>query len=128
MPKGLPRPAWTIDAIKPACDLVEIKLRLLAAAIKDAFQIDLIARVLWQFLRASDGQLDEFLARPILLRIQFVECPLTLAPRLHQSRVLQQAQMCRNTRLPHPCDFLELIYRELIRLQQGHNAQPRGIR
>ena len=62
MPERLPRTARAIDAVEPPGDLVEINLRLLAAAGEDAFEIDLVAGVFGQFLRAANRQLNELTA------------------------------------------------------------------
>ena len=62
MPERLPGPARPIDAVEAPGNLVEIDLRLLAAAGEDAFEIDLVAAVFGQFLRAANGQLNEFAA------------------------------------------------------------------
>src|ERR1039458_2260280 len=59
-PKRFPGPARTVNPVEPPRDLVEIDLCLLAAAVKDSLQVDLIARLFGQFPRAANGQLDEF--------------------------------------------------------------------
>ena len=60
MSERLPGAAWPINPVEASGDLVEINLRLLAAAGDDAFQIDLVVRLFRQFLRAADRELDEF--------------------------------------------------------------------
>ena len=60
MSKRLPRAARSIDAVEPSGDLVEENLRLLLAAGKNAPEIDLVAAVFGQLLRAADGELGKF--------------------------------------------------------------------
>ncbi len=62
MAERLPRTARTIDAIKAAGNLIEINLRLFFAAGEHALEIDLVAGMLGEFLRAANGELDEFAA------------------------------------------------------------------
>src|ERR1035437_9352621 len=57
VPKRLPGPARPVNPVEPSRDLVEIDLRLLAAAVEDSLQADLIARLLRQFPRAANRQL-----------------------------------------------------------------------
>src|SRR5262249_41772437 len=85
VPERLPGTAGTIHAVKSPGDLVEIKLRLLAAAADDALEIDLITGMLGQFRGAANGQSDKLASRGVGVRIQFIECALALAPRLHQT-------------------------------------------
>ena len=84
-------------------------------------------RVLGQLLRAADGELDEFARRAVRLRVQLVKRPLALAPRLHQFRVLQQAEMRGDARLAEPRDFLQLVHGQFIAFQQRHDPQPRRV-
>jgi hypothetical protein len=63
MPERLPRAARPVNAVKASGDLVEINLRLFAAARDDALQINLVVRMFGKFLRAANRELDEFAAR-----------------------------------------------------------------
>src|ERR1700722_759956 len=110
MSERLPRTARPINAIKTSGDLVEINLRLFAAARDDAFQIDLVVRMFRQFLRSANRELDEFGGRAAGLRIQFVESPFAFAPRLHEAGILQQTKMRRNARLAEARNFLKLVH------------------
>src|SRR5262249_3110543 len=127
MPKRLPRTAGAIDPIESACDLIEVKLSLLTATIEDALEIDLIAGAFRQFLRATEGKLNEFFFA-IRARTELIIGPLPFAARFNQAGIEKQAKMSRNARLPHARDFLQLVYRKLIFLQQGDNAESGGIR
>ena len=60
-------------------------------------------------------------------RAELVEGALALPPGLHQAGILQQAQMGRDARLAHPRDFLQLIDRQFVLLQQRHDAQARRV-
>ena len=102
----LPRTARPIHAVEAPGDVVEISLRLLVAAGEDAFEIEPIGGVFTRFLRAAHGQVDEFTRHRVGILAPFVERPLTLAPRLEQTRFLEQPQMRRDARLPHPRYFL----------------------
>src|ERR1051325_6514516 len=112
MPERLPRPPWPINPIKAPGNLVEIDLRLFAAPIENAFEVDLIARVLRQLIGPANRQLNELLRRSFRLRIESVEGPFPLPSRLHQLRVLQQAEVRGNARLPHPRDLLQFVHRQ----------------
>ena len=127
MSERLPRTARSVDAIKSSGDLVEINLRLFATAGEDALKIDLVAAVLWQFLCAADGELDEFARRAVGLQVQLVERSLALAPRLYQRAIRQQTQMRLDARLAEPGDFLQFVHGQLVALQQRDNAQPCGV-
>src|SRR5665213_610889 len=127
MSECLPRTARSVNTVEASGDLVEINLRVFAAAGDDALQIDLVVRMFGQFLRAANRELDEFGGRTAGLRIQFVESPFAFAPRLDEAGILQQTEMRRDARLAEPRDFLKLVNRELVTLQQRHDAQARGV-
>lgn len=63
MSERLPRTARSVDAVEASGDLIEINLRLFAAARDDALEIDLVVRMFRQFLRAANRELDEFADR-----------------------------------------------------------------
>src|SRR5277367_5071947 len=96
MSERLPRAARPVNAGKASGNLVEINLRLFAAAGDDAFQIDLVVRMFGQFLRAANRELDEFGGRAAGLRIQFVESSFAFAPRFDEAGILQQTKMRRD--------------------------------
>src|SRR5271167_2324893 len=127
MSERLPGTARPVDAVETSGDLVEINLRLFTAAGDDAFQINLVVRVFGQFLRAANRELDEFGGRAAGLRIQFVKSSFSFAPRLHEAGILQQTEMRGNARLSEPRNFLKLVDREFIALQQRDDAQTRGV-
>src|SRR5208282_6437585 len=102
MSERLPRTSRTINAVESSGNLVEKDLCLLAAAVQHALEIDLVAVVFRQFLRAADGELDEIGGCTGALRVQLVERPFAVAPRLHKFRILQQAEMRGNARLTKP--------------------------
>src|ERR1035437_9112564 len=87
MPERLPRATRPIDAVESPGNLVEKNLRLLFAAGEDAREIDLVAAVFGQLLRAADGELDEFAGYGIGLRVQPVKRPLAVAPRFDERAV-----------------------------------------
>ncbi len=127
MSERLPRAARPVDAIETSGDLIEINLRLFAAAIHDALEIDLVVRMFGQFLRAANRELDEFGGRAAGLRIQFVESPFAFAPRLHEAGILQQTEMRRDARLAEPRDFLKFVHGKLVVFQQRYDAQACGV-
>ena len=47
---------------------------------------------------------------------------------LHQTAILQQAQMRRYARLPHVGNLLKFIDRQFVGFQQRHDAQSRRVR
>ena len=79
MSERLPRTAGPVNAVKTAGDLVEKNLRLFFAAGEDALEIDLVAAVFGEFLRATDGELDKFAGNGIGLRVQPVKRALAFA-------------------------------------------------
>src|SRR5665213_3863533 len=85
MSECLPRTARSVNTVEASGDLVEINLRVFAAAGDDALQIDLVVRMFGQFLRAANRELDEFGGRTAGLRIQFVESPFAFACLLYTS-------------------------------------------
>src|SRR2546422_1045638 len=95
MTKRLPRPARSINSIKPPRHLVEIYLRLLSPPIENALQVDLVPTMLSQFFRSTNRQLNK-LTRSSIGSIELVKSPLAFPSRLHQLRIQQQAQMSRN--------------------------------
>src|ERR1017187_10883265 len=99
MSKRLPRPARSINAVEAAGDLIEEDLRLLFAARKDALQIDLVAAVFGEFLRAANRELDEFAGDRVGLRIEFVKGALAFAPRFHERAIREQTEVRRDARL-----------------------------
>src|SRR5882762_4117050 len=110
MSESLPGPPWPIDPVEAPRHLVKINLGLLAASNQDPLEIDLVAAMLLQFLRSANGQFDKFAGRPVF-RIEFIKRALAFPPGLHQTRILQQPQMRRNSRLAHPGNLLEFVYR-----------------
>ena len=96
MTECLPRSSGAVTAIKSAGDLVKINLRLLVTAREDSFEVDLISAVFGHLFGPADRQLNEFLRHRIGISIQLVKCPLAIAPRLNQARLLQQAKMRRD--------------------------------
>jgi hypothetical protein len=127
MSKRLPRAARPIDAVEPSGDLIEENLRLFAAAGEDALEIDLVAAVFGQFLRAADGELDEFAGVAGGLWIEFLKCPLAFAPRLHERAVREQAEVRGDARLAEARNFLKFVHGQFVPLQQCHDAQPRRV-
>ena len=107
--------------------ITAVRLRLLPAPIQDALEIDLIATVLRQLFCPADGKLDELIGKGIAAR-QLVKGALAFPPRLHQARIQQQPKVRGNARLSHTRNLLQLIDRQLVLLQQGHDAQPRRVR
>jgi len=55
MAESLPGAAGAVNAIKSACNLIEIELSLLTPAIEDAFEIDLVAGTLGKLFCATEG-------------------------------------------------------------------------
>src|SRR6202021_2709247 len=102
MPERLPRAARAVNPVEAPGDLVEINLRLFPAAGDDAFQVDLVMGMVRQFVRAANRELDEFASGAAGLRIQFVERPFAVAPRLDQIGIQQQTEGCREARLAEP--------------------------
>ena len=127
MTERLPRSAWTIDAVETAGDLIEIDLRLFIPAREDPFQVQLVGGMFVRFPRTAHRQLDEFPRDIIGLLVEPVIGPLAVAPRLQQPCVLQQTQVRRDARLTHARDFLQLVDRKFVLLQQRHNAQARRV-
>src|ERR1700679_2665706 len=109
MPERLPRTARAVNPVEAPGDLVEINLCLFPAAGDDAFQVDLVMGVVGQFVRAANRELDEFASSAAGLRIQFVERPFAIAPRLDQIGIQQQTEMRRDPRLSAPRDSLKLV-------------------
>src|SRR5271154_6266905 len=122
MPKRLPRAARTINTVEASGDLIEINLRLFAAAVDHALQIDLVMRMFRQFLRATNGQLDEFACRVVRVLIRFVKCPFAIASRLDEAGILQQTEMRRDARLAEPRDFLKFVDGQLVAFEQRDDA------
>src|SRR2546427_13045216 len=89
----LPRTARPINAVKAPGNMVEINLRLLVAPSEDALEIELIGALLTRFLRAADGELDEFTRHSVGVLAPLVERPFPFAPRLEEAGVLQQAKV-----------------------------------
>ena len=127
MAEGLPGAARSVDTVEAAGDLVEINLRLFAPPVHHTLEVDLVAGVLGQLLRAPDGELDEFAGDGIRLRIEFVKRALAFAPRFHEPAFREQAKVRRNARLAEPRDFLQLVHGQFILLQQRDDAQPRRV-
>jgi hypothetical protein len=127
MSKGLPRTARPVNAVEAAGDLVEENLRLFLAAGEHALEIDLVAVVFGEFLRAANGELDEFAGDGIGLRVQPVKSALAVAPRFHERAIGEQAEMRGDARLAEAGDFLEFVDRQLVFFQQRDDAQPGWI-
>ena len=125
MPERLPRPARPVNTVETSRDLIEENLRLLAATGENALEIDLVAAMFGEFLRATDGKLDEFARDGVGLGIEFVERPFAFAPRFHERAVCEQAEVRRDARLAEPRDFLKFVDRKFVFLQQCNDAQPR---
>jgi hypothetical protein len=92
MAESLPGTAGAINPIEPASDLIEIQLGLLAPAIQDTLEIDLIAGTLGQFLCAPESQLDE-LFFAIRLRTEFIISAFPFATGFDKARIEEQAEM-----------------------------------
>src|ERR1039457_2493461 len=123
MSERLPRAARSINAVKSSGDLIEKTLRLFGAGGENALQINLVAGMFREFLRAADGKLDEFTRRALGILVQLVKRPFAVAPRLDERAVGEQAEMRGNARLAEPGDFLKFVHGQFVPLQQGDNAQ-----
>ena len=59
--------------------------------------------------------------------VELIKGPFAFAPGFEHAGVLQQAQVGRDPGLAHARDLLQLVDGQLVRLQQRHDAQARGV-
>jgi len=88
----LPGTAGTIYPIEPAGHVVEVDLSLLASAVENALEVDLVARVLGQFFGALNRQAHDFIAA-VGCCLELIKGSFAFLARVHQTRFLQQTQM-----------------------------------
>ena len=127
MTERLPGSARAVHTVETTGNLVEIHLRLFVPAREDPFEVELIGGVFVRFLRPAHGQPDEIARDIVGIVVELVKRAFAFSPRLQQAGVLQQTEVRRNARLPHPRDLLQFVHRKVVLLQQCHDPQARRV-
>ena len=107
--------------------MIEVKLLLVVPPGEDALQVHFIRRVFGHFFGTTDGDSDELERRAVCALVDAIESALAFAAGLDEFGVLQQTKMGGDARLAHVGDLLKFVDGKLVLLQQGDDAQTRGI-
>jgi hypothetical protein len=109
MAERLPRTSRAVAAVEAAGDLVEVNLGLLLPARVNPAQVDEVAVVFGQLLRAADGELGELTDMRVGVRAESVEGAFAVAACADESGLGQQAEVGGNPGLAEPGDLLEFV-------------------